>query len=121
MTASRDLGQRLPELMAELAPGSVPDYFDDLLRATERMPQRRAWTSLERWLPVEHILQPLQRGLPPLRPILLLAVIGALLVAIAAVVVAGAKPALPPPFGLARNGVILTSNAAGDVVSVDPA
>jgi len=41
----------LPDLMAELAPPRVPDYFDDMLKATARTRQRPAWTSLERLLP----------------------------------------------------------------------
>ena len=36
MTAFDRIEPRLPELMAELAPASVPDYFDDMLRQTGR-------------------------------------------------------------------------------------
>ena len=58
MTAFDRIEPRLPELMAELAPASVPDYFDDMLRQTGRTRQRPAWASLERWLPMDVIARP---------------------------------------------------------------
>ena len=51
MTAFDRLEPQIPELMNELAPARVPDYFDDMLRQTARTRQRTAWSSLERWLP----------------------------------------------------------------------
>ena len=43
MTAFERIEPRLPELLADLAPARVPDYFDDLLLATARTRQRPAW------------------------------------------------------------------------------
>jgi Tol biopolymer transport system component len=45
----------------------------------------------------------------------------ALLVALGAALIVGSKRALPPPFGPARNGAVIYSGAAGDIMSVDPA
>ena len=45
MTAFDRIEPRIPELMDELAPAQVPDYFDDMLRQTARTRQRPAWLS----------------------------------------------------------------------------
>jgi len=55
------------------------------------------------------------------RPALAVLVVVALLVAAGAVLIAGSKPALPPLFGPARNGAVIYSNDAGDILSLDPA
>jgi Tol biopolymer transport system component len=97
----------------------VPDYLDDILTQTRRTRQRPAWTSIERWLPVDisasraGLARPLQ-----LRPILVFLVIALLVAALVAVSVATRKH-LPPPFGLAGNG-LLYSSGNGDIVVVDP-
>jgi Tol biopolymer transport system component len=115
------LAGNLPDLMAELAPPRVPDYFDDILRATASTRQRPAWTSLERWLPMDIAARPAPLGLPSWRPLVMLVVIAALLVAIGATLLIGAKPALPPEFGVAKNGVVVYSGRGGDIMSLDPA
>ena len=53
MTAFDRFERAIPELMTELAPSHVPDYFDDLLQQTARTRQRPAWSALERWLPMD--------------------------------------------------------------------
>ena len=78
MTAFDRIEPRLPELMAELAPASVPDYFDDMLRQTGRTRQRPAWASLERWLPMDVVARPTVLRAPALRPLLILLLIGLL-------------------------------------------
>ncbi len=111
----------LTELMAELAPPRVPDYLDDMLKATAGTRQRPAWTSLERLLPM-HVsarLAPLR--LPSLRPLVLVLALVGLLLALAATYLAGARPKLPPEFGPAKNGLVIYGNTSGDIVSLDPA
>ena len=81
MTAFDRIEPRLPELMAELAPASVPDYFDDMLRQTGRTRQRPAWASLERWLPMDVVARPTMFRAPALRPLLVLLLIGLLVAA----------------------------------------
>jgi hypothetical protein len=115
------LERRLPEILSELSLPRVPDYTDDLLGRTARMPQRPAWTYPERWFPVStltNVLVPLRR--PALRPLLILAVLAALIVASFAWYIGSQRP-LPPLFGPARNGLVVTTNSVGDVVTLDPA
>ena len=121
MNPTDPLTRSLPELMAELAPPRVPDYFDDMLKATARTRQRPAWTSLERLLPmpVSARLAPLR--LPSWRPLVLLVVLAGLLLALATTFLVGARPALPPEFGPAKNGLVIFGNTTGDIMSVDPA
>lgn len=121
MTNLHRFERRLPDLMAELSPPRVPDYFDDMLRASARTRQRPAWASLERWLPMELTARPAPFGLPSWRPVLTLVVILTLLVAAGAVLIAGSGPKLPPLFGPARNGAVVYSNERGDILSIDPA
>jgi hypothetical protein len=119
--SSDQLERRLPEILTELSLPRVPDYTEALLGRTARMSQRPAWTYPERWFPVSTLttaLAPIRR--PVLRPLIILAVLVALVVASVAWFV-GSQRHLPAPFGPARNGVIVTTNAAGDVVTVDPA
>ena len=115
------LERRLPEVLTELAIPRMPVYIDDLLSRTERMPQRPGWTFLERWLPVGTLTSALPVGRRPiLQPLLLLALVAALIVASVAFYF-GTQRRLPPLFGPARNGIVVTANEQGDIVSVDPA
>ncbi len=121
MTARGRFEDRLPDLLAELASPRTPDYFDDLLRAVERTPQRPAWRSPERWLPMGVIARSAPLGLPSWRPLIALLL---LLLALAAgtVLVAGAfQHRLAPPFGLAANGPIAFATTDGDILEVDVA
>ncbi|HKG19793.1 MAG TPA: hypothetical protein VKB00_08645 [Candidatus Limnocylindrales bacterium] len=120
MTDLDRLQRRLPDLMAELSPPRVPDYFDDMLQASARTRQRPAWASLERWLPVEITARPAPFGLPSWRPVLTSVVIVALLATAAALMLAGSKSKLPPLFGPARNGAIVY-DSGGDILALDPA
>ncbi len=81
----------LPDLMAELAPPRVPDYFDDMLKATARTRQRPAWTSLERLLPMQVSARLAPLGLPSWRPLVLLLVLAGLLLALATTFLVGAS------------------------------
>ena len=66
MTSFDRFERDIPRLMDDLAPSRLPDYFDDMLRATARTAQRPAWRSLERWLPMGEIARavpgPTSRG-----------------------------------------------------------
>ena len=121
MTARGRFDDRLPDLLAELAPARVPDYFHDLLRAVERTPQRPAWRSPERWLPMGVIARPAPLGLPSWRPLLILGLLLVALVAGTALVAGSFRGRLAPPFGLAANGPIAFATADGDILAVDPA
>jgi len=85
----------------------IPDHLDAVLRRTSSERQRPAWSSLERWLPVDTTFP--RRFAPSfqrLRPMLLAALL--LLTLLAVVLVAGSRPSrLPAPFGPAGNGAIV--------------
>ena len=94
----------------------APDYLDEILARTTHLRQRPAWSSLERWLPVQ-----LTARLVPVPRVAWLLVILALVVAIGvAVVTIGAPTQRPLPFGFAGNGSIVYGTAAGDILAFDP-
>ena len=121
MTSFDRIERNLPELMADLTAARVPDYFDDILQETARTRQRPAWSSLERWLPMDVALSPLSNRVRPLAGLLVLALVGLLVAASLAVYVGSNLHRLPAPFGPAGNGLMYYANAAGEIVSVDPA
>jgi Tol biopolymer transport system component len=117
MTSPRRLEQDLPALLADLYVGVMPDYRDDLLRATAATRQRPAWTFPTRWLPMDLTMRRV-----PVMPVARWAILVALLVlalAVAAAVFVGSQRRLPPPFGFARNGMMV-SQKDGDLYALDP-
>lgn len=121
MTAFERFEQSIPELMIELAPARVPDYFDDMLQQTAATRQRSAWSSIERWIPMGVLARTQPMRTVPWRAIAYLATLGILLAAlVGAALLIGSTPRLPEPFGLARNGSIVFSTADGQIVTVDP-
>lgn len=113
------LERRLPEVLTELSLPRLPDYVDTLLQRTARMPQRSRWTFPERWFPLSTLTAALPTRRLPLRPLIAVAILVALLVASIALY-AGSQKRLPPLFGPAVNGLVVTNNAAGDIVAADP-
>ena len=93
----------------------VPEHLDAVLRRTRTERQRPAWSSLERWLPVQSTL----RFTPVPRIAWLLVVLGLVLALAAAALWIGTRQRLPNPFGPARNGAIVMSHD-GDVYALDP-
>jgi hypothetical protein len=114
MTSPRRLEQDLPALLADLYLAGTPDYRDDLLRRTARTRQRHAWTFPERWLPMDIATRSASTPAFPWRQIGVVALLG-LLIAAAAAVYVGSQPRLADPFGLAANGE-LAFIRDGDVV-----
>ncbi len=97
----------------------VPEHLDAVLRRTRTERQRPAWSSLERWLPIDISRHRSVFSQPASgRTLALLAVLALLITAIVAFAVGSHHP-LPAPFGLARNGALLAS-ANGDIFSIDP-
>ncbi len=95
----------------------TPDYLDETLSLTTHLRQRPAWSSLERWLPMQTTL----RLTPVLRIAVLLVLIALLAVLGVAVLTVGSRAhTLPPPFGPARNGAILYGATDNDVYRLDP-
>src|SRR4051812_47829617 len=120
MTTFERFERDIPELMTELAPAQVPDYFDDMLRTTATHRQRPAWSYPERWLPMGVIARTVPIRNISWRPIAVLALL-MLLIAAALFAYVGSQPRLPSPFGLARNGQIVFSDSTGAIQAADPA
>ena len=115
MSASHDLDRLLTTWLDESAGAGAPDYLAETLDGIGRISQRPAWLMPERWLPMQLTLR--RAAVPRAIPILLLALL--LVVAlVGAALLVGGRHAVPPPFGLARTGLIAT-DANGDVVLVD--
>lgn len=118
MNRSARLEQDLTAWLSETAMPSTPDYADEILDQTARIRQRPRWTFLGRWLPIPEVRWTARAGArTALKAVTLLVVLGLLLAAITAFV--GSRRTLPPPFGLAGNG-LLSSAVGGDIIVVDP-
>jgi hypothetical protein len=112
--------RRVREWLHADAEHRVPDHLEAVLRLTSVQRQRPAWSSLERWLPMDTTFRPRLFQTPRFSQVL---VVGALILALVATLIlyAGTQQhRLPPPFGPARNGIVLSSGN-GDIVEVDPA
>jgi Tol biopolymer transport system component len=106
--------RRIAEAVDEIAAARLPDYLDDIFRATARQSQRPRWTFLERWIPVDTMLSraPVV-GRVPVRALVLLLLLLAL-VAGTLLVYVGSPRHVPAPFCPARNGS-LAYPANGDL------
>jgi hypothetical protein len=113
MTAPERFEQDLPRLLAQLAPGTRPDYRDSLVQKVERTPQRPAWTFPGRWLPVDITAQRVAPAYSARVPIVTLIVLALAAAALLALAVAS-QPDLPAPFGPATNGRIVYGSS-GDL------
>ena len=118
MTRFDRVEPRLAELITELAAPSLPDYTDDVLARTAGLRQRPRWTLLERWLPMGVLAQ--RSAYIPRVPWRAVIVAALLLVVVAATLAwVGSQRRAAPPFGLARNGLIMYA-VDGDLVTWDP-
>jgi len=116
MTARRDTDRLIATWLTEVAPERHVDYLDTTLEAIGAIGQRPAWASPTRWLPSQ--LTGHRVALPRLAPIL---VILALLLAatLVGLAIAGSRPRLPAPFGLAATGLV-AFESGGDIVATLP-
>jgi dipeptidyl aminopeptidase/acylaminoacyl peptidase len=115
MTLNDGFDRTVSRWLDEEAGHVAPDYLGDVLARTARTRQRPAWSSLERWLPVQATM----RLIPVPRLAWMLLIVLALLAAIGiALVAVGSRPHLPAPFGPARNGA-LVYGANGDIHTLD--
>ncbi len=119
MNRADDLERDLSAWLADTATPRLPDFTDDILWLTARTRQRPRWIFAQRWLPTS-LLTLARRTFRPLPWLTLglLAVLALLIVAAVAFYV-GSQPRLPPPFGLAANGLVAYARA-GDIYTVDP-
>ena len=119
MTTRSDLDRSLAAWFHADAAEAMPDYLGEIVERVSREPQRRWWSSPERWLPVDVTRRANSFALPPMGRLLL---VGLLILAIAALAIVAAGSLtrrVPPPFGPARNGEIAYWGD-GDIYVADP-
>lgn len=116
MTLNDGFDRTVSEWLDEQAGRGTPGYLDDILSRTTRSRQRPAWSSLERWLP----MQASRRLAPVPRVVWLLVVLGLVVALGVAVLAAGSQRRLPAPFGIARNGALVYGASDGDIHALDP-
>ncbi|HEU5204372.1 MAG TPA: hypothetical protein VFU17_08750 [Candidatus Limnocylindrales bacterium] len=100
-------------------PESGPrEGLERALAATRRVGQKPGWALLERWLPMQLTMA----RTPSLRPILAIVTVALLTLALvaAALYIGSQRRPLPPPFGPARNGAIVYSEAGDLFIANDP-
>ena len=119
MTSPRRFESDLPALLADLYLAGTPNYRDDIVQQTARVPQRPAWTFPERWLPMELVTTRVPTTRLPLRQLGVLALIAILLAAVLAAYIGSRRTELPPPFGVARSGLVAYDDG-GDIKVGDP-
>jgi dipeptidyl aminopeptidase/acylaminoacyl peptidase len=119
MTAPDRLDRDLAQWFADSALPRTPDYVDDVIGATSRERQRPAWAvRLTSWLPSSGTVRFADlRGPRPLRMVVLLGLLAAMLAALA-LSVGSPKRTLPPPTGPAGNGLIAYGHQ-GDILTLD--
>ena len=97
----------------------IPNHLDAVLRLTSAERQRPAWSSLERWLPMDTTFT--GRLAPAMRPAWPILIAIMILIALAAaILVVGSRRPLPAPFGPALSGVTARAQS-GDIFLHDPA
>ncbi len=118
MTTNDRIDAAVSTWLHEDAAFRVPDHLDEVLAVTSDTRQRPAWSSLERWLPVDTTFRPRPFSIPSASRLLLVAALIVLALAVA-ILSAGSRQRLPEPFGLARNGLFVSSRD-GDIYTLDP-
>lgn len=118
MTASRDFDRTVATWLHAEAGDSAPDYLEEIVVRVAQSGQRPAWSIPERWIPMNITMR--ASTLVPVRAGRLL-LVGAIIVALIglAIIAAGSRHPVPPPFGPARNGDFVFG-ADGDIFRFDP-
>lgn len=119
MTTNDAFGRNLSAWLHEDAEHHVPDHLDEVLARSVATRQRPAWSSLERWLPMDLTTRVSAFTLPRPGRVLLIAALLLALVGLAVFAAGSRLQRLPTPFGPAANGLI-GSWSDGDIYLSDP-
>ncbi len=119
MTTNDAFGRNLSAWLHEDAEHHVPDHLDEVLARSVATRQRPAWSSLERWLPMDLTTRVSAFTLPWPGRVLLIAALLLALVGLAVLAVGSRQQRLPAPFGPAANGLIGTWSD-GDIYLSEP-
>jgi Tol biopolymer transport system component len=116
MRNAMDFERQLTAWLEEAAMRREPDHLiDEVLVRTSRTRRRPGWLIPERWLLMQTTMR--LAVVPRMAPYLALLLL--ILALLAAVLIAGSQPNLPPPFGLARTGLV-AFDANGDIYVANP-
>ena len=119
MTLNDGFERTVSDWLDEQAGHGMPGYLDETLARTTRTRQRPAWSSLERWLPMDMTTNLRIAARPTLGRALLLGAVLVALIGLALIAVGSRNQRVPAPFGLAANGQI-AYRADGDILVADP-
>ena len=119
MTTRLDLDRTLAEWFHADAGEASPDYLDDIVERVAAAPQRRWWSSPERWLPMDVTARASTFALPRYGRLAIVALMILAIAALAVLTIGSRTQRVPPPFGPAANGSILSWSQSGDIISID--
>ena len=101
--STRDVDRLLVTWLDSDAPASEPDHLlEAVLARTARTRRRPGWSIPERWLSVQLTMR--WRRAPSLAPVVVVMALIAALIVVA--LIAGTRPRVPPPFGVAGTGLV---------------
>lgn len=120
MTTSDVFSDRLAVWLGDDSEHRVSDHLDEVLVVTAATRQRPWWSSPERWLPMDLTSRATTLALPRLGRLALVALLILAIAAVAIVAIGSRTQRVPPPFGPAVNGSILSWSADGDIVVTSP-
>jgi hypothetical protein len=110
MTSNVSFDRDLRAFLDAKAGTQVPDYLADVLLKTTISRQRKRWSSLQWWLPLDSIRSSGLTPSPVVLRVLLVALLTLALIGVALIAGAFRRPA--PPFGPAGTGVLAFPNPA---------
>jgi dipeptidyl aminopeptidase/acylaminoacyl peptidase len=118
MNGADRLERDLAKWFRETAMPAKPDYTDEIVREATRRRQRPRWTFAPAWVQ-GRIAQPVVAGRTRIAWAAGIIALVALALLLSAVAFVASQPRLPPPFGLAANG-LLAFERGGDIFTFDP-
>lgn len=119
MTTPDAFGRDLAAWLHDDAEHHVPGHLSEVLQRTAATRQRSAWSSLERWLPMDLTTRVSALTLPRPGRVLLITALLAALAGLALFAAGSRLQRLPQPFGPAANGLI-GSWSDGDIYLSEP-
>lgn len=120
MTTNASFDDRLTAWLEQDSAHRVPQHLDEVLVLTRPMPQRKWWSSPERWLPMDVTARAGSLAPPGLGRLVLVGLLILAIAALALFAIGSRSRSVPPPFGPADNGSIFSWNNAGEIVAADP-
>ncbi len=119
MTTVDRFERSVTEWLHEDADHHLLDHLGEVLAAAVTTRQRPAWSSLERWLPLDTFVRQPLAALPRPGRLLLAAALVAVVLALVVLAAGSSSHKSPLPFGPARNGTQLVGSG-GDIFAVQP-